>query len=71
MDGNKCSRYASRQGVFGVAYVIRRVTIEDYDDIYELWSSTEQTKRALNPVDDSREGIGRFLRRNPETCFLA
>lgn len=70
-DGNKCSRYASRQGVFGVAYVIRRVTIEDYDDIYELWSSTEQTKRALNPVDDSREGIGRFLRRNPETCFLA
>ena len=50
---------------------IRNVTIEDYDSIYELWNSTEQSRRALNPVDDSREGIDRYLRRNPTTCFLA
>ncbi len=50
---------------------IRIVTIEDYDSIYELWCSTEQSKRALNPVDDSREGIERYLKRNPATCFLA
>ena len=50
---------------------IRNVTIEDYDKIYELWNSTEQSRRALNPVDDSREGIDRYLRRNPTTCFLA
>ena len=50
---------------------IRLVTIEDYDGLYELWCSTEQSKRALNPVDDSREGIGRYLKRNPATCFLA
>ena len=50
---------------------IRNVTIEDYDKIYELWISTEQSKRALNPVDDSRDGIARYLRRNPTTCFLA
>ena len=50
---------------------IRPVTIEDYDGIYELWNSTEQSKRALNPVDDSREGIERYLKRNPTTCFLA
>ena len=50
---------------------IRNVTIEDYDKIYELWNSTEQSRRALNPVDDSREGIDRYLRRNPATCFLA
>ena len=50
---------------------IRPVTIEDYDGIYELWNSTEQSRRALNPVDDSREGIGRYLKRNPTTCFLA
>lgn len=50
---------------------IRQVTIEDYDGIYELWNSTEQSKRALNPVDDSREGIERYLKRNPTTCFLA
>ena len=40
----------------------RLVTIEDYDDIYALWCSTEQSKRALNPVDDSREGIERYLK---------
>ena len=33
--------------------------------------STEQSKRALNPVDDSREGIERYLKRNPSTCFAA
>ena len=49
----------------------RLVTIEDYDAIYELWCSTEQSKRALNPVDDSREGIEKYLKRNPTTCFLA
>ena len=52
-------------------YMIRQVTIEDYDEIYELWNSTEQSRRALNPVDDSREGIERYLKRNPNTCFAA
>lgn len=50
---------------------IRRVVIQDYDLIYALWNSTEQSRRALNPVDDSREGIERYLKRNPSTCFLA
>ena len=49
----------------------RLVNINDYDSIYELWCSTEQSKRALNPVDDSRDGIERYLKRNPTTCFLA
>ena len=52
-------------------YTIRQVTEEDYDAIYELWQSSEQTVRALNPVDDSREGIVRYLKRNPNTCFAA
>ena len=50
---------------------IRPVVIEDYDKIYELWNSTEQSRRALNPVDDSRDGIEKYLKRNPTTCFLA
>jgi ribosomal protein S18 acetylase RimI-like enzyme len=50
---------------------IRIVTIADYDAIFELWNSTEQSRRALNPVDDSREGIDRYLKRNPTTCFAA
>ena len=50
---------------------IRLITIEDYDAIYALWNATEQSRRALNPVDDSREGIDRYLKRNPNTCFAA
>lgn len=52
-------------------YTVKQVTIDDYDAIFELWNSTEQSRRALNPVDDSREGIERYLKRNPETCFAA
>ena len=52
-------------------YRMRQVTIADYDAIYELWASTEQSRRSLNPVDDSREGIDRYLKRNPNTCFAA
>ena len=52
-------------------YRIRQVTIHDYDMMYALWNSTEQSRRALNPVDDSREGIERYLKRNPRTCFAA
>jgi len=54
-----------------VEYQIRPVTIDDYDAIFDLWSSTEQSRRALNPVDDSREGIARYLERNPRTCLAA
>jgi len=48
---------------------IRRMVIEDYDDIYALWLSCEGM--GLNGTNDSREGIERFLRRNPDTCFIA
>ena len=54
-----------------MGYTVRRVTPEDYDAIYELWNSVGQSRRALNPVDDSREGIARYLMRNPNTCFAA
>ena len=54
-----------------MVYKIRPVTIGDYDSLYALWNSTEQSKRALNPVDDSRAGIEKYLKRNPSTCFLA
>ena len=52
-------------------YTTRLVTVADYDKIFALWNSTEQSRRALNPVDDSREGIERYLKRNPNTCFAA
>ena len=48
---------------------IRRMTITDYDDVYELWMSC--VGMGLNNVDDSREGIGKFIQRNPTTCLVA
>lgn len=48
---------------------IRKMTICDYDEVYALWLSC--TGMGLNNLDDSREGIGRYLRRNPDTCFVA
>lgn len=47
---------------------IREMTI-DYDSLYKLWCSTPGM--GLNDVDDSREGIRRYLERNPRTCFVA
>ncbi len=48
---------------------IRTMTISDYDAVYVLWTSCKGM--GLNNLDDSREGIERFLLRNPETCFVA
>lgn len=48
---------------------IRKMKIEDYEAVYQLWLSCKGM--GLNSVDDSREGIEKFLRRNPETCFVA
>ncbi len=49
--------------------IIRQMTIEDYDAVYNLWISTPGM--GLNNLDDSREGIEKYLRRNPNTCFVA
>lgn len=48
---------------------IRKMRIEDYDAVYALWMSC--AGMGLNNLDDSREGIARFLERNPQTCFVA
>lgn len=48
---------------------IRIMKSEDYEDVYRLWMSC--TGMGLNNLDDSKEGITRFLQRNPDTCFVA
>lgn len=48
---------------------IRLMTISDYDQVYTLWMRTPGM--GLNPLDDSREGITKYLKRNPTTCFVA
>ena len=48
---------------------IRTMDIEDYEKVYDLWVHTEGM--GLNTTDDSREGIAKYLLRNPNTYFVA
>lgn len=45
------------------------MTIEDYDAVYALWKSIHGF--GIRSIDDSREGIARFLKRNPTTSIVA
>ena len=45
------------------------MVLADYAEIYALWLSC--TGMGLNDLDDSPDGIARFLKRNPDTCFVA
>lgn len=47
----------------------RVMTIEDYEKVYNLWMSCKNM--GFNNLDDSKEGIERFLKRNPKTSFVA
>ena len=49
--------------------VIRKMQITDYDKIHSLWLSC--SGMGLNNLDDSREGIEKFIKRNPDTCFVS
>jgi len=42
---------------------------KDYEAAYRLWVNTPGM--GLNTMDDSRDGVLRYLRRNPNTCFVA
>ena len=46
----------------------RLMTIDDYRQAYDLWI---ECGNGLNDKDDSREGIDKYLKRNPNTSFVA
>ena len=46
----------------------RLMTIDDYEQSYALWL---KCGNGLNDKDDSREGIDKYLKRNPSTSFVA
>ncbi len=48
---------------------IRVMTIEDYDGVYNLWMNTPGM--GLNTTDESRDGIEKYIKRNPTTSFVA
>ena len=43
--------------------------ISDYEQVYNMWLSC--VGMGFNNVDDSKEGIEKFLKRNPTSCFVA
>lgn len=50
-------------------FEIRVMVPEDYDQVYRLWCGIKGF--GIRSVDDSREGVERFLRRNPDTSVVA
>ena len=48
---------------------IRQMKIEDYDEVYHLWKRIRGF--GIRSMDDSKEGIDRFLKRNPTTSVVA
>ena len=49
--------------------MVRVMTIEDYDQVHALWMTIKGF--AIRSIDDSREGVERFLKRNPTTSVVA
>ena len=45
------------------------MTIEDYEQVHALWMRIKGF--AIRSIDDSQEGIAKFLRRNPTTSVVA
>lgn len=49
--------------------MLRVMRIEDYEEVYALWKQIHGF--GIRSVDDSKEGIDRFLKRNPTTSVVA
>lgn len=52
-----------------VCYTVRAMQMEDYPRIYTLWTGIEGF--GIRSIDDSKEGVERLLKRNPETSIVA
>ena len=50
-------------------FTIRTMTKEDYDGLKALWMTIKGF--GIRSIDDSREGVEKFLKRNPTTSVVA
>ena len=48
---------------------IRPMAERDYEKVYKLWTTIRGF--GIRSIDDSAEGVGRFLRRNPTPSMVA
>lgn len=49
--------------------MIRTMTADDYQNVHDLWMTIKGF--GIRSVDDSREGIENFIKRNPTTSVVA
>ena len=50
-------------------FTLRVMQIEDYENVYKLWMTIDGF--GIRSIDDSKEGVARFLRRNSDTSVVA
>jgi len=50
-------------------FTLRVMQIEDYEKIYKLWMTIDGF--GIRSIDDSFEGVERFIKRNPTTSVVA
>lgn len=50
-------------------YIIRDMTMADYDEVFALWQNIKGL--GIRSIDDSREGVERFLKRNEGISVVA
>lgn len=49
--------------------MVRVMTIEDYDQVRDLWMTIKGF--GIRSIDDSRQGVDQFLKRNPNSSVVA
>ena len=52
-----------------IDFKIRQMTIDDYEEVYKLWQGIHGF--GIRSIDDSQEGVDRFLKRNPGISTVA
>lgn len=48
--------------------MIRAMTIQDYEGVYKLWTGIRGF--GIRTIDDSKSGVEKFLKRNPDTSVV-
>ena len=49
--------------------MVRTMTIDDYEEVSLLWHKIKGF--SIRSIDDSRDGVARFLKRNPDSSVVA
>lgn len=48
---------------------VREMTLDDYEQMYDLWTRIKGFH--IREIEDSKEGIARFLKKNPNNSVVA